>query len=60
MSEHFEFLDRYLLVDELANSWNKFEDFEKFEKKHGQNIRENVAKLQKYTLSFHLRFWHLN
>ena len=25
----FEFLDSYLLVDELANSWNKFEDFKK-------------------------------
>ena len=25
------------------NSWNKFEDFEQFEKKHGQNIREYVA-----------------
>ena len=25
------------------NSWNKFEDFEKFERKHGQNIREYVA-----------------
>ena len=39
----FEFLDRYLLEDELMNSWNKFEDFEKFERKHGQNIREYVA-----------------
>ena len=43
MSVLFEFLDRYLLEDELMNSWNKFEDFEKFEKKHGQNIREYVA-----------------
>ena len=25
------------------NSWNKFEDFEKFERKPGQNIREYVA-----------------
>ena len=67
MSVLFEFLDRYLLEDELMNSWNKCEDFEKFERKHGQNIREYVAdfdlkfrKLEKYTLSFHLRFWHLN
>ena len=43
MSVLFEFLDRYLLEDELMNSWNKFEDFEKFERKHGQNIREYVA-----------------
>ena len=39
----FEFLDKYLLEDELMNSWNKFEDFEKFERKPGQNIREYVA-----------------
>ena len=39
----FEFLDEYLLEDELMDSWNKFEDFEKFERKHGQNIREYVA-----------------
>ena len=43
MSVLFEFLDRYLLEDELMNSWNKFEDFEKFERKYGQNIREYVA-----------------
>ena len=43
MSVLFEFLDRYLLEDELMNSWNKFEDFEKFERKHGQNIREYVT-----------------
>ena len=43
MSVLFKFLDRYLLEDLLMNSWNKFEDFEKFEKKHGQNIREYVA-----------------
>ena len=43
MSVLFELLDRYLLEDELMNSWNKFEDFEKFERKHGQNIREYVA-----------------
>ena len=30
MSVLFEFLDRYMLEDELMNSWNKFEDFEKF------------------------------
>ena len=39
----FEFLDKYLLEDELMNSWNKFEDFEKFERKPGQKIREYVA-----------------
>ena len=39
----FEFLDKYLLEDELMNSWNKFEDFEKFERKPGQNMREYVA-----------------
>ena len=43
MSVLFEFLNRYMLEDELMNSWNKFEDFEKFESKHGQNIREYVA-----------------
>ena len=43
MSVLFEFLDRYLLEDELMNSWNKFEDFEKIERKHGQIIREYVA-----------------
>ena len=43
MSVLFEFLDRYLLEDELMISWNKFEDFEKFERKHGQNIREYVG-----------------
>ena len=43
MSVLFEFLDRYLLEDELMNSWNRFEDFEKFVRKHGQNIREYVA-----------------
>ena len=43
MSVLFEFLDEYLLEDELMDSWNKFEDFEKFERKHGQNIREYVA-----------------
>ena len=43
MSVLFELLDRYLLEDELMNSWNIFEDFEKFERKHGQNIREYVA-----------------
>ena len=43
MSVLFEFLDRYLLEDELTNKWNKFEDFEKFERKPGQNIKEYVA-----------------
>ena len=43
MSVLFEVLDKYLLVDELMNSWNKFEDFEKFEGKPGQNIGEYVA-----------------
>ena len=38
-----EFMDRYLSEDELMSSWNKFEDFEKFERKHGQNNREYVA-----------------
>ena len=56
MSVLFEFMDRYLLEDGLMNSWNKFEDFEKFERKHRQNIRKFVAdfdlkfrKLEKYT-----------
>ena len=48
MSVLFEFLDRYLLEDELMNSSNKCEDFEKFERKHGQNIREYVADFQKF------------
>ena len=43
MSVLFEFLDEYLLEDEMMDSWNKFEDFEKFERKPGQNIREYVA-----------------
>ena len=43
MSVLFEFLDRYLLEDEPTNKWNKFEDFEKFERKPGQNIKEYVA-----------------
>ena len=43
MSILFEILDRYLLEYELMNSWYKFEDFEKFERKNGQNIREYVA-----------------
>ena len=36
-------LDRYLLEEGLMNSWNIFEDFEKFERKHSQNIREYVT-----------------
>ena len=43
MSVLFEFLDEYLLEDELMDSWNKFEDFEKFQRKPCQNIREYVA-----------------
>ena len=39
----FQFLDKHLLEDELMDSLNKFEDFENFERKHGQNIREYVA-----------------
>ena len=39
----FEVLDRYLLEYELMNSWNIFDDFEIFERKHSQNIREYVA-----------------
>ena len=46
MSVLFEFLDRYLLEDELIRSLNKFEDFEKSERKHGQNIREYVSDLE--------------
>ena len=42
MSNLFDFLDRYLLEDELMSSWRRFDDFEKFERKHGQNIREYV------------------
>ena len=59
MSVLFEFLNRYMLEDELMNSWNKFKDFEKFESKHGQNIREYVAnfylifrKLEKIHIKF--------
>ena len=33
------FLDRYLLEDELMNSGNKFEDFDKSEKTNDQNIK---------------------
>ena len=43
MSVLCKFLDKYLLEDELMDSWNKFEDFETFERKPGQNIREYVA-----------------
>ena len=35
MSVVFEFLDRYSMEDELSNSWNTVEDFEKFMRKHG-------------------------
>ena len=56
----FEFLT-CLLEDELMNSWTKLKEFEKFERKHGQNVREYFAdfdlklkKLEKITLSFHL------
>ena len=38
MSVLFESLNRYLLEDELMNSWNKFEDFEKYERKHGEIV----------------------
>ena len=45
-----------MLEDVLMDSWNKFEGFEKFERKPGQNIRECVAdldlkfrKLENYT-----------
>ena len=47
MSVLFKILDRHLLVDALANSWNEFEDVEKFERIHGQNIRENIADFDK-------------
>ena len=43
MSVLFEFLDENLLEDELMNRWHTFEDFEKFERKPGRNIREYVA-----------------
>ena len=42
MNNLFEFLDRYLLEDEVMSSWRRFEDFEKFERKHGQNIKDYV------------------
>ena len=45
MSILFESLDRYLLEDEPMNSWNKFDGFEKFERKHAQNIRWCVVFL---------------
>ena len=44
MNVLFEFLDRYLLEDELMNSWNKFESFKKFDRKHCQNIRDYFAE----------------
>ena len=49
MSVLFDFLNRYLLEDELMKSWNKFEDFEKYVRKQGQNIRE-------YAADFYLKF----
>ena len=42
MSNLFDFLDRYLLEDEVMSSWRRFDDFENFERKHGQNIRDYV------------------
>ena len=42
MNNLFGFLDKYLLEDEVMRSWRRFEDFEKFERKHGQNIRDYV------------------
>ena len=42
MSLLFQFLDKHLLEDDLMDSLNKFEDFENFERKHGQKIREYV------------------
>ena len=42
MNNLFGFWDRYLLKDEVMSSWRRFEDFEKFERKHGQNIRDYV------------------
>ena len=60
MSLLFQFLDKHLLEDELMNSLNKFEYFER---KHGQNIREYVnnfdlrySKLAKLNIKKHLRF----
>ena len=42
MSLLFQLLDKHLLEDELMDSLNKFEDFENFERKRGQSIREYV------------------
>ena len=42
MNNLFGFLDRYLLEDEVMSSWRRFEDFERIERKHGQNIRDYV------------------
>ena len=53
MSVLFEFLDRYLLEDELMNSWNKFKNLKKFVRKHCQNIGYYVAE-------FDLKFGKLN
>ena len=57
MSLLFQFLDKHLLADELMDSFKKFEDFENFERKHGQNIREFVnnfdlrsSKLEKFNI----------
>ena len=43
MSVLFDVLDMYLLEDELMNVWNTYEDFEKYVRKRGQNIREYFA-----------------
>ena len=53
MSVLLEFLDRYLLEDELMNSWNKFENFKKFNRKHCQNTGDYFAE-------FYLKFGKLN
>ena len=37
-----------IFEDELKNSWNTFDDFEIFERKHSQNIREYVAYFDLY------------
>ena len=65
MNNLFGFLDRYLLEDEVMSCWRRFEDFEKFERKHDQNIRDYVdnfdlksSKKKDCMLNCHLRFWH--
>ena len=47
---YIEFLDKHLGKDDLADSLDKFEDFENYSKKMGQNITQYIEEFdQKYT-----------